>query len=109
MLSEVFEGVPLPSLNFLTDYCYNPVKFRDLLLRCKYSSARLAMDHLPWLSTMDYSLETAVWGIQRFFSLSRRESDDGDSHWAAEAEVRGSEGLSSLDKCTYLTANKPDF
>lgn len=65
--------------------------------------------HLPRLLAMDFSLETAVWGIQRFFTLSRRETGDGDSHRAAEAEVRGSEGLSSLDKCPYLTADMPNF
>lgn len=70
----------------------------------QYSSVRLAIDRL---STMDYGLETAVWGIQRFFTLSRREAGDGNSYWAVE--VCGLEGLFSLDKCGHLTANMPDF
>lgn len=50
---------------------------------------------------MHYSLETAVWSIQRFFNLSRKETGDGNSHQV-------SEGWSSLIKCTHLAVNMPD-
>lgn len=105
--SVSFRGCFPPLQNFLAGYCYSPVNFRNLQLWCmiqfcqtSYRPLIMAINHGLWFGN-------CCLGIQRFFTLSRREAGDGNSYWAVEVSVL--EGLFNLVRCTHLTANMPDF